>query len=243
MLNNINLSRYQNTNSFLHKLNPLEKLISLILFVILSVLTNNLYFHLTYLLIINILIIISKVSFKEYIYSLRAMLYLILGIFIINMLLKVELENNIVSILKIIETVFASTVITLTTKENDMINALMYLLYPLKIFKINISFLALIFNMTLKFIPCIIDSINKIILVLKARGINFKKNRILILKTIIIPTFNLTLKRADDLALSMEVRQYSINKKVGKLKRWRFIDSLIILVLIFLIIEVSICDI
>lgn len=243
MLNNITLSRYQDTNSFLHKLNPLQKLISLILFIILSIITNNLYLHLNYLLIIILLIVISKVSFKEYLYSLRTMLYLILGIFLINILLKVELEDNIISLLKIIETILASTLITLTTKENDTINALIYLLYPLKIFKINIYVLAGIFSMTLKFIPCIIDSINKIILTLKARGVNFKKNRILILKTIIIPTFNLTLKRADDLALSMEVRQYNINKKITKLKKWKLIDIIIVIILIIQIIEVTICDI
>ncbi len=243
MLNNITLSRYQDTNSFLHKLNPLQKLISLILFIILSMITNNLYLHLNYLLIIILLIVISKISFKEYLYSLRTMLYLILGIFLINILLKVELEDNIISLLKIIETILASTLITLTTKENDTINALIYLLYPLKIFKINIYVLAGIFSMTLKFIPCIIDSINKIILTLKARGVNFKKNRILILKTIIIPTFNLTLKRADDLALSMEVRQYNINKKITKLKKWKLIDIIIVIILIIQIIEVTICDI
>ena len=243
MLNNITLSRYQDTNSFLHKLNPLQKLISLILFIILSIITNNLYLHLNYLLIIILLIVISKVSFKEYLYSLRTMLYLILGIFLINILLKVELEDNIISLLKIIETILASTLITLTTKENDTINALIYLLYPLKIFKINIYVLAGIFSMTLKFIPCIIDSINKIILTLKARGVNFKKNRILILKTIIIPTFNLTLKRADDLALSMEVRQYNINKKITKLKKWKLIDIIIVIILIIQIIEVTICGI
>ena len=243
MLNNINLSRYQNTHSFLHKLNPLQKLISLILFIILSILTNNIYMHLMYLLIIILLINISKVSFKEYLYSLRTILYLILGVFLINMLLGINIIDSCICLLKIIETVFAATLVTLTTKENDMINALIHLFYPLKLFKINIFVLSQIFNMTLKFIPCVIDSINKIILTLKSRGVNFNKNRILILRTIIIPTFNLTLKRADDLALSLEIRQYNINKKPKKLKKWKIIDTIIMVILFTLISEVIICDI
>ena len=97
--------------------------------------------------------------------------------------------------------------------------------------------------MTIKFIPCIIDCINKIILTLRSRGVNLKKNKILILRTIIIPTFNLTLKRADDLALSMEVRQYKMNQKKKKTKKWKFIDYLIIIILIILLTEVVICDI
>ena len=104
MLNNINLSRYQNTDSFLHKLNPLQKLVSLILCIIIALITNNLFMHLLYILISILLIIISKASFKEYLYSLRAMLYLILGIFLINLLVGVSIENNIVNLLKILET-------------------------------------------------------------------------------------------------------------------------------------------
>lgn len=243
MLNNISLSRYQSTNSFLHKLNPLQKLLSLVLLIIIIFITNNFYIHLEYILLLLILIAISKVPFMEYLYSLRTMLYLFIGVFLINVLLGVKVENNIISLLKIIDTVLASSLITLTTKEKDMINAITYLLYPLKLFKINIFLLAQIFNLTLKFIPCIIDCINKIILTLKARGVNFRKNRLLILKTIIIPTFNLTIQKADDLALSMEARLYNINKKKLKINRWHLSDTLILLVFITLFIEVIICDI
>lgn len=243
MLNNISLSRYQNTDSFLHKLNPLQKLISLILCIVIILITSNLFMHSLYVLISILLIIMSKVFFREYVYSLRTMLYLFIGIFLINVLVGVSIENNIINLLKILEVVIFSTLVTLTTQENDVVNAITKILFPLRLFKINTYSIALIFNMTLKFIPCIIDCINKIILTLRSRGVNFRKNRVLILRTIIIPTFNLTLKRADDLALSMEVRQYKINQKPKTIKKWKIIDSIIISILIILLIEVIACDI
>lgn len=243
MLNNIVLSRYQNTNSFLHKLNALEKIITLCLFIAIILLTNDVIMHIEYVIVLVSLIIISKVSFKEYLYSLRTMLYLFIGIFLINLLLNVSMETNITSLLKILETILVSSLVTLTTKENSMINSLVTLFYPLKIFKINTLLIAQIFNLTLKFIPCIIDCINKIIFSLKARGVNFKKNKLLILRKIILPTFNLTLTKADALALSMEARMYNINNKKREITKWHLLDSLIIIYFITLLVEVIICDI
>ena len=244
MLSNISISSYQDTKSFIHKLNSIEKLLSLVLFIILSLQTNSIYYHIVYFILLLIFILISKVPFRSFLLSLRSVFYLLIFLFLINFILNMDLITNIVNILRIIEIVLFSSLITLTTKDSEMLEGIIFLLKPLKLFKVNINILGQLFSLTLKFIPCIIDCINKIILSLKAKGINFRKKKLLILRTIIIPTFYLTIKKADDLALSLEARKYNMNKhKKVSTNKWRIIDSLIISVLVILIIEVIICDI
>ena len=65
-----------------------------------------------------------------------------------------------------------------------------------------------------------------------------------ILYMTILPTFNLTLKRADNISESMEVRLYDVNSNgTYNLIRWKKVDTVILFMHILLLLEVILCAI
>lgn len=240
MLNNISLNNYVDRKTFIYKLNTICKLISLFLFLLITLNTENIYIHISYLIYLFFLILISKILIKDYLKSIKHVLYLLIGIFIINIIFQTTFLENAINIFKIIEIVIYTSIITMTTSESEMINGISTILKPLKIFKININKLAFIFTFTIRFIPIIIDQINIILKTLLSRGINTKKNKLIILKSIIIPTFNLSIKKADNLADSMEVRMYDINNEKTNYtyNKWSIKDTLIMIIYISILIIV-----
>jgi len=130
MLNNISLSRLYDTNSKIHNLNALIKLISIIILTTGLIINNNIYYHGLILIWIFIIMLISKIPLKKYLNSLCFLNIFLISIFILNLILKVDLIENIVQILRIIELILYSSIIIMTTSTNDIIGALEKLFSP-----------------------------------------------------------------------------------------------------------------
>ena len=91
--------------------------------------------------------------------------------------------------------------------------------------------MALTISISLRFIPTVIDEGDKILKSQACRGIDFNtsniKDKLVAIKSLVIPMFVLTLKRADELADAMEVRLFSIYKKRTNFRQnpWGFYDT------------------
>ncbi len=229
MLNNIQIFRYINTNSIIQKINPLNKLLTLIIFTIISITSNNLIEHILLIIYIFILILLSKVKMNKYLKSMKSLIYLLIPIFIINILCKIDIILSITNIFKIIEIFIYSSLITLSTTTNELLYSLDKLLIPLKILKINTKKIIFILTLSIKFIPIVIEVFNKIIKGLISKGI--KKNKILVLKAIIIPTYSLLIKKADLLADELELKLYNYNIKIDNYN-WNLKDWIILIIYI-----------
>lgn len=229
MLNNIQIFRYINTNSIIQKINPLNKLLTLIIFTIISITSNNLIEHILLIIYIFILILLSKVKMNKYLKSMKSLIYLLIPIFIINILCKIDIILSITNIFKIIEIFIYSSLITLSTTTNELLYSLDKLLIPLKILKINTKKIIFILTLSIKFIPIVIEEFNKIIKGLISKGI--KKNKILVLKAIIIPTYSLLIKKADLLADELELKLYNYNIKIDNYN-WNLKDWIILIIYI-----------
>lgn len=227
MLNNIQIFRYIETNSLIHKINPLNKLLTLIIFTILILNINNIYFHIIIILYLFMLIKLSKIEINEYLKSIKTILYLLISVFIINIIFKVNIITTLINIFRIVEIVVYSSLIMMTTKTNQLIYGLDKILLPLKIFKINTNKIIFILTMAIKFIPIVIEQINTILKGLISKGI--RKNKILVLSAIIIPTINLLLRKAELLSDELELKLYNYNIEIQKCS-WKKIDTIIILI-------------
>lgn len=87
--------------------------------------------------------------------------------------------------------------------------AFRYLLYPLKIFKIDIDSLTLIIAISLAFIPILIDEVSMIKLSLRSRGFDFKFSNIITRPHIYLITFlNGIFNRLDELERSLIIKAY-----------------------------------
>ena len=86
---------------------------------------------------------------------------------------------------------------------------------PLKLFKIPVHQLSMIMSIALRFIPTLMDELDKIILAQKSRGSEISSGslmtRIKAFIPLMIPLFISAFQRADELAIAMEVRGYDAN--------------------------------
>ena len=91
MLNNIKIGRYYNDNSFVHSLCCFTKIILLILYCIIISFSNSLFI----ILIISILTLyylkLTNVPYKYYFKSVWDIKYLLIFIFILNIIFKTDI--------------------------------------------------------------------------------------------------------------------------------------------------------
>lgn len=243
MLNG-DFSRYYNTSSEIHMLNPLCKNLALIIFFIMVVMGSSTKVMLSLLLILTFIIVISNVPFKYYFKPIFGMKFLLLFILIINLLFGVSFYSSIVMVSKICLIVMYSSVLLFTTTTNELAFGFASLLRPLSLLGFPVSKVSMAIALAINFIPSLFFSSNKIMKSQTSRGFNYKKgsfkDRIVGIKSIFIPMFISSIKRADRVADAMEVKHFSFDRDRSDIKgfRWRFNDSymitchLIVLVLV-----------
>ncbi len=87
--------------------------------------------------------------------------------------------------------------------------AFKYLLYPLKIFKINIDDVTLIIAIAFSFVPILIDEARMIKLSLRSKGFDFKFSNLITRPHIYLITFlNSIFDRLDELEKSLIIKTY-----------------------------------
>lgn len=212
MLNSI-CAKYYPSISPLHSIHPFLKLLSLLLFIVLSWISDDLWFHLLLIGFSCLLIFESHVPYRIYWKPIWGMKYFFLFLFIINLCFGVSWTMNIVMMLRLIEILIYTTMITLTTKTMSLIHGLEMIMSPLKLIRVPVSSIAMIITLALQFIPNITEQANKILKSLASRGLDYEvaslREKWKILKAVVIPMFLLSFKRADHLAEAMELRHYN----------------------------------
>lgn len=110
-----------------------------------------------------------------------------------------------------------TSLLTFSTMSIDINNGLESLLSPLAKIKIPVGTLAMIFSLTLRFIPLLFDETNKIMRAQASRGVDFSegslKNKVTQIISLLIPMFILAFNKAEDLANAMETRGYIVGGK------------------------------
>lgn len=214
---NFNIGKYYNVYSFIHEMHATYKLLCLILFSILILITNSLLFMVIMLLFTLLLMLISNVHFKLYFNTLKSVLVFIIFIFIINTIFMVPITTSIMIILKLLLLTMYSSILMFTTTTYDISKGLDDILSPLKVFKINTTVVSKSISLALSFIPMIFEQGEKILKSQASRGLDFRdsslKNKVKSIVSIIFPLFMLSFKRADAIADSMEVKLCNLDSE------------------------------
>ena len=234
MLNNIVIGRYYPIRSKIHNMNPMAKIISIMLFLILSFLSNDIVVNLIVAGYVLIIMGMSNVPFKIYFKNLYGLKILFIFIVVINLLSGMSWLSIAIMLIRTITLVLYTTILTLTTTPTLISLGLERLFKPLEKIKIPVSKMALSVSLALRFIPTILDQANKVLKSQTSRGMDFKKSNIKVkIKSIInilIPMFVLSFKRADTLADAMEVRLFNANRKRSNYRdiKWTFFDTFVV---------------
>lgn len=301
------LGQYYNSNSWIHRLDPRTKLISLFILMISIFVISDLYLLIAALAFILILIISSKVPFLNFLKGLRMMaalliftmffqvafntqgnilqtfkfdlrvinIVIIVGLLVLfyllgkitkrfrmvtflliafiamylqtivlptNILVSYDLKiydeglNSALNILlRIINLITLSSLLTLTTKPTDLSNGLESIASPLKIIGVNVSIFSMMVSIALRFIPTLINEANRILKAQASRGVDFQEgslnDKVKQIVSLLIPMFVISYRRAGDLANAMEARGYIPGAERSKLNelKYRFIDIIVLI--------------
>ncbi len=124
--------------------------------------------------------------------------------------------------LRLIIIVFATSIFTLTTSPMEITDAIESLLQWGKPLRIPAHEIAMMMSIALRFIPTLIEHLDKIVRAQMSRGADFESKSIVTRAKcfipVLIPLFVNAFKTADDLAIAMESRCYKGGEGRTKLK-------------------------
>ena len=242
MIKDITIGQYFNGNSVFHRLDARMKIILTVIFIVSIFLCQN-FWSLGLMVLVTLLtVIISRVPFKMVAKSIKPIAIIVLFTSLINIFYirggtpLVEWRfihittNGLFTALfmgiRIVCLVVISSMLTYTTTPTMLTDAIEKLLSPLKIFKIPVSTLAMMMTLALRFIPTLVDEIDRITNAQKARGANLDDGnfiqRIKALVPIIVPLFVSSIRRAVELADAMDCRCYTGGPGRTRMKQMKF---------------------
>ncbi|MBL0846454.1 energy-coupling factor transporter transmembrane protein EcfT [Mammaliicoccus fleurettii] len=242
------IGRYIPGDTIIHRLDSRMKMIYVFLFMVLIFFCNTWASYAFMLMSVFVIMYLSKIRFWFLIKGLTPVMILFIFTFIMHLIvtkggpvvldLKIfTIEENGIKqgafiVLRLVLLVMISTIMTLTTSPISLTDAIESMLRPLKKIKFPVHELAMMMSISLRFIPTLMDELDRIIKAQTSRGSDVTAGSIFSrLKAIIpllIPMFISAFKRADDLAVAMESRGYNASNKrttYRKLK-WKLRDSL-----------------
>ena len=265
-MNNIALGKYIPGSSFIHKLDPRNKILIMILLMVaifwdVGTLRFPLYIVLS--IFIYILLRISGISIKTIFKSLKPMMFMMIFLFIINMfvyqegyvLFTIPFLNFTLYLESITQTLFiiirlalmlaVTTILTTTTKPLDMTYGLEWYMSPLKVIRFPAHEISMTISIALRFIPTILEETERIIKAQKSRGVDLEegklKEKIGAIISLLIPLLISSFQRSEELSDAMEARGYNPSAKrtryrVLKFKLSDLFAALITVILLTLVI-------
>lgn len=244
MLNDVAFGQYYPVDSFIHKMDARAKILLSIAYMVAVFLVKSFVCYAFLALYLLAKIILSKIPLRSVLKSVKAVLFLALFTAVINILFVKGTEEELLLqwwVIKVYSTglisagkmmcrlillVMGASLLTLTTTPVDLTHAIESLLAPLKLIKVPVADFALVMNITLRFIPTLMEETNKIIRAQKARGAQFDTGnfvaRAKAFVPILIPLLVNSFRRAEDLALAMNARCFEGSTKRTRLKKLSF---------------------
>ncbi len=229
MLKEITLGQYFPGESVVHRMDPRVKIIVTIVYIVSLFLAEGPIGYALMFAALAAIILISRISLKVILRSMRPLLFILLFTAILNMfysggeteifhfwifrLTWEGLERAIYMVLRITLLVAGTFVLlTYTTSPIRLTDGLESLLRPLQKIHMPVHELAMMMTIAMRFIPTLIEETDKIISAQKARGADFESGNLIrrakALIPILVPLFVSAFRRADELAIAMECRCY-----------------------------------
>lgn len=254
------LGQYVPVDSYVHRMDSRAKLLFIFLFVITVFLSNSSTAFIVIGLFANMAVFLSRVPFKFIINGLKPVWLLIAFTLFVHIFFTKGgavvidtkwfdihyngLIQGLVLSIRFILLITVTILLTLTTTPMEITDGLEKLLSPLKKVGIPASELALMMSISLRFIPTLIQEVEKITKAQASRGVSFidgnikQRGRAFI--SLIIPLFMSAFRRADEMATAMETRGYRGGDHRTKLRQliWKQSDTMALVVVFILLVVI-----
>lgn len=241
MISDITIGQYFPGNSFVHKLDPRMKIILIVMLIVSIFICKSIASLALVIVCSAALVFISKIPAKTVFKSIRPLAVIIIITAVLNIFygdgeplvsigrLKITADGIITAVfmaVRIITLVVISSLLTYTTSPTQLTDALERLMKPLTFVKIDVHSIAMTMTIALRFIPTLIEEIEKIMAAQKSRGADMDSggliHRAKALVPVLIPLFVSSFRRAGELAYAMECRCYRGGKGRTKMKVMKF---------------------
>ncbi len=120
-------------------------------------------------------------------------------------------------VIRIILMISITSLLTFTTRYQEINQGFAAILKPLKIFHVPVGTFSMMLSLSLRFIPTLVEETNKIMKAQASRGVDFAesnlKQKVKQIVSLLVPLFIISFKKADDLANAMEARGYIMEGK------------------------------
>ncbi len=253
-MRDITIGQYYNTDSVIHRLDPRTKIVVTLIYVITLFLARNPFVYLAAFVTLAAYIKISNVPIKFIFKGLKALAILILFTSVMTLftvrgtkvlfewwyirITEAGLYSAIYLALRLTFMIIGSSMMTYTTTPNSLTDGLEKMLGWMKKLHVPVHEFAMIMSLALRFVPILVEELDKIMKAQMARGIDFKEGNLFVrikkLIPIMIPLFVSAVRRSNELALAMDARCYHGGEGRTKMKPLQYRrGDYIVYVLIF----------
>lgn len=205
------VSEYLPGNSLIHRAPPGLKLFILAVLGTLLFVYPNLIFAAAALAAMVMLYPLAGISAKVMLAQVKPIFAILLLLFIVQ-LAMVSWQSGLLVVVRLCALMLTASLITLTTRSSDMIEALEKRLTWLYFISVNPAKISLALSLALRFIPVLAAITQEVREAQKARGLN---NSVI---AVAIPVIVRTLKMADSIAAALEARAYDPQSPYRKKK-------------------------
>lgn len=225
---NITIGQYYPTDSIIHRLDARVKIMGTFLYIAAIFIAKGIVGYALSILMLAVVIHLSRVPVKMLLNGLKPIIIIIVFTVTLNVfftqgeqvlwqygILKITTEGILQAIklaVRLILLIMGSSILTLSTTPIQLTVGMEYLLKPYKKIGVPAHEIAMMTSIALRFIPTLVEELDKIRKAQTARGADFdtggliKKAKSLI--PLLVPLFVSAFRRADELAMAMEARCY-----------------------------------
>lgn len=237
MIRDITIGQYYPSNSCIHRLDARVKLFATLIYIISLFIINDLWGYLIVIPVISIVIFISKVPLSFILRGIKPIIFLLLITVIFNIffidgniifefwIFRITYQGIIFAIfmaIRLLLLIIGTSMMTFTTTANELTDGLEKGLGFLKYLKVPVHEIAMMMSIALRFIPILLEEVDKIMKAQTARGAVFDEGsfikRVKAMIPILVPLFFSAFRRADDLTMAMEARCYVCGRARTKMK-------------------------
>ena len=232
MIKDITLGQYFPMDSIIHKLDPRAKLLFTVVFIVMAFACNNFVSLFFCLLMATVVIKCSKIPLKTVTKGLKPIILIVVitsilqiayvktGVMLIDVW-KIQITSGgiltaVFMAIRISLLIVMSTMLTYTTSPTSLTNGLDQVFAPFKKIGIDFHTVTMIMTIALRFIPTLIEEVDKIMSAQKSRGANFEQGSLVkrakALIPLFIPLLFNSIRRAYELANAMTCRCYNGGK-------------------------------
>lgn len=238
MIRDMTIGQYYNVDSVIHRLDPRVKIVITFVYVVTLFFARNPVLYGLAFLTLAAYIALSKVPLKFILKGLKALGFIILFTVILNLFtvsganvlfqwkfIKIT-DSGLVSAiylgLRLVFMIIGSSMMTYTTTPNALTDGLEKMLGWMKKLHVPVHEFAMIMAIAMRFIPVLVEELDKIMKAQTARGVDFNEGNIFVrlkkLMPILVPLFVSAIRRSDELALAMDARCYHGGEGRTKMK-------------------------